>query len=199
MLRQLLRNSLLGLQKINRGILKITASEIKRYHVSSPDYDETETMKQKLADLRNTRKPIYLTSLEFDEILKWKLRSQYGRQQDARKVNTEEIIRSVTGLALNISHIDQDYKLELQIGILSSIRGVGIPFASAILALIFPGEYAVIDFRVWRQVFGYDATSFTVSDYKKYMKVLRNFSNELGWPVQEVDLAIWTYDLKNSS
>jgi thermostable 8-oxoguanine DNA glycosylase len=198
-LRQLLRNSLLGLQKINRGILKITASEIKRYHVSSPDYDETETMKQKLADLRNTRKPIYLTSLEFEEILKWKLRSQYGRQQDARKVNTEEIIRYVTGLALNISHINQDYKLELQIGILSSIRGVGIPFASAILALIFPGEYAVIDFRVWRQVFGYDATSFTVSDYKKYMKVLRNFSTELGWPVQEVDLAIWTYDLKNNS
>jgi thermostable 8-oxoguanine DNA glycosylase len=176
----------------------ITVDEIRKYRFSSPDYDETEALKRKFAGLRQTRKPLYLTSSEFDEILRWKLRSQYGRQLEARKVNTEEIIRSVTGLALNISHIDQDYQLELQIGILTSIRGVGVPVASAILALIFPDEYAVIDFRVWRQVFVREATSFTVSDYKKYMKVLRNFSEELGQPVQEVDLAIWTYDLKNN-
>jgi len=174
----------------------ITLSEIRKYRVSSTDLDETISLKKKFANLRLTRKPFYLTYSEFDEILKWKLRSQYGRQQGARKANTEKIIQSVTGLALNIYHEDKDYEMQLRIDILSSIRGVGVPVASAVLALIFPDDYSVIDFRVWRQVFGYKKNSFTISDYKKYLKILRNFSKKLGWPVQEVDMAIWTFDQK---
>jgi thermostable 8-oxoguanine DNA glycosylase len=175
----------------------ITISEIKKFRKSSLG-EETRILKKKLTLLHLERKPFYLTSAEFDEILKWKLGVQYSRQQNARKVNTEEIIRSITGLALNICHPDIDYELELRIGILSSIRGVGVPVASAILALIYPDKYGVIDFRVWRQIFGNEATNFTISDYKKYMRVLRGFSLELGWSVQEVDIAIWTYDQEHN-
>lgn len=171
----------------------ITTSEIKKYRASSLD-EETQILKKNFALLRLEREPFYLTFTDFDEILRWKLRSQYGRQQEIRKVNTEEIIRSVTGLALNISHPDIDYELELRVGILSSIRGVGVPVASAILTLVYPDKYGVIDFRVWRQIFEHESTNFTISDYKKYMKVLRKFSVELGWTVQEVDIAIWAYD-----
>jgi len=63
-----------------------------------------------------------------------------------------------------------------------------------ILALTFPEEYGVIDFRAWRQLFGEEKRGFSTEDYKQYLNKLRNLAKELGWTVQEVDLAIWAYD-----
>jgi len=140
---------------------------------------------------------IFLTAAEFDEILKWKLRRQYGRQCSLRAANTDEVIRVVTGLALTIAHNDKDYELELRVGILCALRGVGVPVASAVLALVYPDEYAVIDFRGWRQVFDEEPTGFSISGYKRYMQEVRRLSQELGWPAQEVDLAIWEYDRRH--
>lgn len=75
--------------------------------------------------------------------------------------------------------------------------GVGVPVASAVLALVFPEKYAVIDFRGWRQVFGEERTTFSVSDYRRYLREIRRLALELEWCVQEVDLAIWEYDRIN--
>jgi len=140
---------------------------------------------------------MYLTLDEFDRVLQWKLRGQYGRQRERRKANTDDVIRVVTGAALSIEHPDKDYEIELRFGILCTLRGVGVPVASAILALVFPERYAVIDFRGWRQVFGEERTAFSVSDYKRYLREIQNLAQELEWPVQEVDLAIWEYDRIN--
>ncbi|MCX7852729.1 MAG: hypothetical protein RMN24_01995 [Anaerolineae bacterium] len=144
--------------------------------------------------MRRERQPLYLTLEEFDEILRWKLRGQYRRQEERRKANTEEVIRTVTGAALSITHPDEDYETELRLDLLCCIRGVGVPVASAILALVFPEKYAVIDFRGWRQVFGEERTTFSISDYKRYLREIKCLAAELGWLVQEVDLAIWEYD-----
>jgi hypothetical protein len=76
------------------------------------------------------------------------------------------------------------------------LRGVGVPVASAVLALVFPEEYGVIDFRGWWQIFGEKRSIFSISDYKRYLCELRHLADELNWPVQEVDLAIWEYDRK---
>lgn len=175
----------------------ITAAELIPYRTSSDDYDLTEYLKGQFAKLRQERVPLYSTLAEFDEILRWKLRGQYGRQQERRKVNTDDLVRTVTTVALSLTHPDDDYETELRIGILCTLRGVGVPVASAILALIFPERYAVIDFRGWRQVFGEEKTTFSVSDYKRYLSEIRRLAFELGWSVQEVDLAIWEYDRIN--
>lgn len=172
----------------------ITAAEIASVPLNSTDYEETERLKAKLADLRHCRQPLFLTSQEFDEILVWKLGQQYGRQRHLRGSNHEELIRAVTGFALNLSHMDEEYELELRITVLCALRGVGVPVASAILALIFPEKYAVIDFRGWRQVFGKEANVFWVSDYKKYMREIRRLAGELGWMPQQIDYAIWEHD-----
>ena len=95
---------------------------------------------------------------------------------------------------MTITHPDKEYELELRMGILCSLRGVAVSVASAVLALVFPEEYAVIDFRSWRRLFGEGGTSFSISKYKKYLREIRRLANELDWPVQEVDHAIWEYD-----
>lgn len=87
--------------------------------------------------------------------------------------------------------------MELRIGILCTLRGVGIPVASAVLALFFPNEYAVIDYRAWRQVFDEERTVFFMREYKQYMGEIRRLADELQWPAQEVDFAIWEYDRKH--
>jgi len=177
----------------------ITAAQITPLRHQGIDTQLTEHLKAKLAVVRRERQPLYLTATEFEEILEWKLSQQMGRRRALRAANTEEIIRAITGLALTITHADPDYELELRVGILCALRGVAIPSASAVLALIYPEAYAVIDFRSWRQVFGKEAETFTISDYRRYMREIRRLANELGWPAQEVDHAIWEYDRRNSS
>ncbi|MCP4543513.1 MAG: hypothetical protein GY832_40895 [Chloroflexi bacterium] len=177
----------------------ITASQIAPLRAAGVDLDETERLKDQFAQLRVERCPLFLTAIEFDEILKWKLRGQYGRQRALREANTDEIIRSVTSLALTITHSSKDYELELRVNILWALRGVGVPVASAVLALVYPEQYAVIDFRGWRQIFDEQRTSFSVANYKRYMQEIRRLSQELGWTPQEVDLAIWEYDRRNNN
>jgi hypothetical protein len=176
----------------------ITAAQIAPLRTAAVDYEETRRLKEKLARVRRERQPLYLTAAEFEETLQWKLGQQIGRQRERRSANTEEIIRAVTGLALTIAHSDKEYELELRMGILCSLRGVAVPVASAVLALVFPEEYAVIDFRGWRQVFGEGETVFSIPKYKRYLREVRRLADELGWPVQEVDHAIWEYDGRNS-
>jgi len=176
----------------------ITAAQIAPLRTAAVDYEETRRLKEKLARVRRERQPLYLTAAEFEETLQWKLGQQIGRQRKRRSANTEEIIRAVTGLALTIAHSDKEYELELRMGILCSLRGVAVPVASAVLALVFPEEYAVIDFRGWWQVFGEGETVFSIPKYKRYLREVRRLADELGWPVQEVDHAIWEYDRRNS-
>src|SRR2546425_3012498 len=116
----------------------ITAAQIKDLREAAKDFEKTKLLKEKLARLRQERQPLFLTAGEFDEILIWKLDTQYGRQKAHRAQNTDGIIRAVTSLALNITHDDEDYELELRTGILGSLRGVAVPVASAVLTLIYP-------------------------------------------------------------
>ena len=108
------------------------------------------------------------------------------------------MIRTVTSAAFSVAHPDEEYGIELRVGILCALRGVGVPVASAVLALVFPEKYAVIDFRGWRQIFEEEKTTFSIPDYKKYLREVRRLADELVWSVQEVDLAIWGYDQVNN-
>lgn len=177
----------------------ITASMIRPLRVLSDDHEETGRLKTVLARFRQSKPPDYLSAEEFDQVLKWKLRGQYGRQKSWRAANTPEVIEIVTRTALSIEHADRSYETDLRLAILCSLRGVGVPVASAILALVYPDHYAVIDFRGWRQVFDEERTCFTIADYKRYLQKVSGLSLELGWPVQEVDLAIWQYDMVHPS
>jgi hypothetical protein len=176
----------------------ITVAQIVPLYRKAKDYGETEQLIAKLARLRLERRAMYLTAEEFDEILHWKLDRQYGRGEALRMPNTDTVIRIITNAALNITHVDEDYEIELRVGILCTLRGVGVPVASAVLALIYPDKFAVIDFRGWRQVFGQDSNGFYINDYKRYLHEIRKLANQLGWSAQEVDHAIWEYDRRNS-
>lgn len=175
----------------------ITAETLKLYCDKSSDDGEANRLKSGFAVLKKERVPFYLTGEDFDKILKWKLRGQYGRQFQRRQDNTDEIVKSVTKLGLNICHESKDYELELKLKILTVLHGVEIPVASAVMALVYPEEYAVIDKLNWCVLYDENRTSFTVNQYKKYLSDIKSFAERLKRYPQEVDLAIWAYAQKN--
>ena len=172
----------------------ISLDTIRKFKNKAIDYKETQRLISHLSSIKEAREPLYLDSDDFEAILRWKLAQQYSRQVELRKGNTNEIIKTVTYVALNITHEDEEYEIDLRLNLLMSLRGIGVPVASAILTLVYPEKYAVIDFRGWNQLFGERKQSFTIRDYKRYLIAIRKMAGELDWTPQEVDHAIWEYD-----
>ncbi len=73
-----------------------------------------------------------------------------------------------------------------KIDLLTRLKGVSIPTASAILTLIEPQNYGVIDIRVWKLLYLYGVVKkkprgqgFTFDDWFHYLSKLRYFAKKL--------------------
>jgi hypothetical protein len=172
----------------------VQADDIRELRQVAFDYQETEHLKQDLRNLRLERDPFYLAKNDLDSIFRWKLRNQYGRCRRRLDANTPSACRVVTQAAFAVRELDEDYEADLRLGILKALWGVGVPVASAILALVEPDRYCVIDFRGWRVVTGERRDEFGINQYLQYRSAVRQLAHQLGWSLQETDLAIWEYD-----
>jgi len=172
----------------------IKAHDLQRLRTASPDYAETEALKAEFRERRLGRTPFFLTGAELDRVFQWKLRGQYGRQSARRMRNSEDAYHAVTEAVFKVVNPQFEYECMIRLGLLSVLPGVGVPVASAVLALTEPQQYCVVDFRGWRTVFGEERQSFSIADYLRYGAEVARLAADLGWPVQEADLAIWEYD-----
>jgi hypothetical protein len=172
------------------------ACHIEKLLQNTDDNHETKRLLKKFTSLKSERAPFYLTAKEFEEVLRWKLRSQYGRTSEKRKRNTPTLIETVTKAAFSISHPDEEMETRFKLHMLRTLIGVETAVASAILALCYPERYGVVDFRIWRQLFGEERKYFTTSDYIQYLTVVRELAAKYGYTVQQIDQAIWQYDIE---
>jgi len=148
----------------------------------------------------------YLLKKEFVSIGKWKAERQKGRHEN----NNDEDVESATKEALEASDRDK-------IKILRLLEGVGIPVASAILTVVYPKEYCVIDYRTWRALLWLrelaKKESFTFTSYREYSDFLDsydaysrtyvyfNFRDTLkkigerrNMTPRQVEMALWKFD-----
>jgi thermostable 8-oxoguanine DNA glycosylase len=176
----------------------ITADDIRHLRTESDDYKETEALKAELRKLRDERSPFFLTGEELYRVFRWKLRSQYARVARHLARNSDAEYRAVTKKVFAV--VSDEFKEECtaRLRLLVDLHGVGVPVASAVLALSDPERYCVIDFRGWWAVFGEERKSFSISHYVKYRTEVARIAADLGWPVQEADLAIWEFDRRRS-
>jgi hypothetical protein len=133
----------------------------------------------------------FLTFSTFDAVIDWKLRKQRNRTEKHRGGNSADLIQELTGAFWRVKHKDKDKLLGIRLAILLAIPGVGIGVASAIFTLCYPSEYAIIDFRNWKALYGKDKKQFTVADYKQYLRDVRDLAGDLDCDVQEVDYLLW--------
>jgi hypothetical protein len=139
-----------------------------------------------------------MTGDELDRVFRWKLRSQYERQAKYRARNSEPAYRAVTEAVFKVVGPTPQYECAVRVCLLVALPGVGVPVASAILALTEPQQYCVVDFRGWRALFEEERTAFSIGEYWRYRNEVARVAVDLGWTVQEADLAIWEYDRRRS-
>ena len=111
--------------------------------------------------------------------------------------NTEAEIRQASAQAF------ATISPEEAVRILTTLKGVGVPVASAVLAWCFPKRWAVIDRRSWNALASYgllpsvresQTTEEKIRDYGKYMEEVWRICDATGWQPQRVDRWLYAFD-----
>jgi hypothetical protein len=152
--------------------------------------DQYELEKQifKLGDDINKRG--WLEKTEFIAICLWKSR----RPKNLYDLNSELEIISNTKNAFK-------EKDELQkINILTELKGVRIPTASAILSVINPKLYPIIDERCiqsLRSLGLIDWKTITTKNWIEYLHLIRNLAKEKNKTAREIEKGLFAYNRIN--
>lgn len=176
---------------IRAAVKGLAQLKSNRIHVEGPD---TIELIARFEMLRRHRRRFHLTRSELLEVARWKLEGQYGRAERHLGRLTAPMVRTVMAAAFAIDGPDDDLETELRASLLTLLPGVGLPIASAVLTLVEPNRYAVIDFRAWRALFGSDRASFGIADYRRFMAALRTQAVIEGTTPRAVELRLWYED-----
>lgn len=135
-------------------------------------------------------KQSHLTKADYTEIVDWKS----PRIINYCDENTEDFIQEVS--SISFSSKNEQVKIE----ILTLLRGVSYPVASAILHFRFPDKYPVLDFRaLWSlrgtpnapQNYNFDFWWKYVEEIKKLSKDKKNDN------LRTLDKALWYFSKEN--
>jgi hypothetical protein len=101
-------------------------------------------------------------------------------------------VRAATGAALATR--SERRRLEA----LLTLRGVSVPMASALLTLLHPRRYGVIDVRVWQLLHRAGAVDtnargagFTFAQWERFLAVVRGLAGRLGLGARDVERALF--------
>jgi hypothetical protein len=138
--------------------------------------------------LEHVRSAGELSRGEFLDICRWKsprsIRHCERNSANAIKTISRKVFRTRS----------ERRKIEL----LTSLQGVSVPTASAILTLTDPGRYGAIDIRVWQLLYALGAVEnnpsgrgFTFDHWYQYLQILRHQAKRLGVSVRRVELTLF--------
>ena len=150
--------------------------------------DEDPGTRELIRRLRHVKRTGEFSRAEFLEMCRWKsprAMPHYTKNRAAR-------IRQVSRAALATR--SERRRIEL----LTSLRGVSMPVGSAILTLIDPRGYGVLDIRVWQLLFALGVVAwkpggrgFTARDWLHYLTRLRQHARRLRVSVRAVEYTLF--------
>jgi hypothetical protein len=123
-----------------------------------------------------------------ETIFEWKTKGR-GRSQIARNDNDE--IADALRLAVS-AKTDR-----AAMAVLTGLNGVDVPVASAILAMIDPKRYTVIDFRAL-EALGTDTKDRSIDFYLEYLDYCRSLATKYTVDLRTLDRALWQWSKKQS-
>lgn len=169
------------------------AVKLLQLGVSSQDFHETLSLKKQIKKVLQSRELPYLSAYELDQIIRWKLDKQYPRSKDQREVNVDEVVIPITRACFSIRSDDKRYEIELKLKTLTTMRGVAVPLASAILAICIPDEFVVIDSLLWEFIYKEEKSTFSVNDYLKFLSFFSSLSKHTNCSMQDTEHLLWLY------
>lgn len=146
-----------------------------------------------MQQLRHVHKDKRLSREEFLQICRWK--SPRAIRQYAR--NREKTIARTIRTVLSTRSERQ------RLAYLTKLKGVSVPMASAILTLINPDRYGVMDIRVWQLLYAMKSVrvkpsgqGFNFKNWYHYLRKLRYLAKKFKIPVRMVERTLFEYHKK---
>jgi hypothetical protein len=164
-----------------------TIEELIRTNLSTNEDANTSKL---MNSLKSVKIKGYFTKEEFLRMGMWK------RPRPKRMyLNNSERDISLTSKEVFATQIEKR-----KINLLTSLYGVAIPTASAILTLTNPEEYGVIDIRVWKvlRLYGLvnnnsSGTNFAFNDWNNYLERLRDYSKKFNVSARDIERTLFLH------
>ncbi len=128
------------------------------------------------------------TRAQFRLMCRWKS----PRARHLWETNSPARIRAVSRAVLATR--SERRRMEL----LTGLHGVGIPIASAILTLIDPRRYGVLDIRAWQLLFSLRSVTtnargqgFTIAQWEQYLSELRRHARHLRVSARTIEYTLF--------
>lgn len=176
--------------KTTRNLKYKSLGELLRSELSDREDEKTAELIRSLSHVRKDR---FLTKSELLQICRWKS----PRALHHINSNHPVTIRRLTSTAFATRSERQ------RLGALVTLKGVNVPMASAILTLIWPNRYGVIDIRVWQLLYALGSVTkkpsgkgFTFDNWYSMLCKLRYHAKALGVSVRTVERTLFEYHKK---
>ena len=141
-----------------------------------------------MRELRGVRRRGSFTRAEFRRMCRWKS----PRARLLWEQNSAARVRAVSRAVLATR--DERRRMEL----LTGLTGVGVPMASAILTLLDPRRYGVLDIRAWQVLFAIRSVAanrrgqgFTIAQWLDFLAALRTHARRLGVSARTVEYTLF--------
>jgi hypothetical protein len=152
------------------------------------DREEDEGTAALTRALRPARRRGYLTRGEFEAACRWKS----PRAVHHVRANSPRAVRTATGAALR-ARGERERLLAL-----TALRGVSVPTASALLTLLDPRRYGVIDIRVWQLLHRLGAVDtnprgvgLACENWLRFLEVIRGLASSLRLGARDVERTLF--------
>jgi hypothetical protein len=163
-----------------RSLTALLASEMVR--------EEDPATAALIRDLAEVRRRGHFTRAEFRRMCRWKS----PRARQLWEANSAARVRAVSRVVLATRN--ERRRMEL----LTGLSGVGVPMASAILTLIDPRRYGVLDIRAWQLLFAIRSVDanrrgqgFTIAQWERYLAALRAHARRLGVTARTIEYTLF--------
>ncbi len=167
-----------------------TLEEILENELDTKEEAETLTLMKTLETVKIRG---YFTKEEFLKMGMWKTPRPKRSYQNNSEGNTKQVSKGVFSTNYEKRRID----------LLTSLNGVSIPVASAILTLTDPKKYGVIDIRVWQILYEYGSvkikptgTNFNFKNWYSYLMKLRYYAKKFKVKPRDVERTLFCYHKK---
>jgi hypothetical protein len=127
----------------------------------------------------------------YEKILTWKLHQQKTQIKKIREFSPDSLVKTITHCYCKADHPDNEMKTKIKMNILLSIPWIGIGISSSIMSFHEPHLYGIIDSRTWDVLFHKVKKTFSMNDYIKYLKYVRNLAHQVKCDIQELDYILW--------
>jgi len=162
-----------------------TVKALLLQHLSAQEDTKTAAL---IRELRPARARRYLTREELEKVCRWK------SARAIHLINRNSVGRVRTATRRALTTRSERRRLEA----LRTLDGVSVPMASAILTLLNPRRYGVIDIRVWQLLHALgevtkksSGVGFNFNHWYQFLMKLRYFAKQLGVNARDIERSLF--------